>query len=75
MDPSAVLVLNSLENGYPFAIMKVKELLETCDLIVLPTVAGRPHIGDVRLFAHRPTVFHFSLRDLARKSAWRLQHR
>jgi ornithine cyclodeaminase len=40
-------------------------LLESCDLIVLTTVASSPHISDPTLFEHNPLVLHISLRDLA----------
>jgi N-[(2S)-2-amino-2-carboxyethyl]-L-glutamate dehydrogenase len=39
--------------------------VDGCDLVVIATVAGVPHIHDRRLFAHRPVVLHLSLRDLA----------
>ena len=41
------------------------QLLKSCDLILLTTVAGAPHIHDVDLFKHNPVVLHISLRDLA----------
>lgn len=36
-----------------------------CDLVVLTTVAGEPHLHDPKLVAHAPVVLHLSLRDLA----------
>ncbi|OLR93664.1 2,3-diaminopropionate biosynthesis protein SbnB [Actinokineospora bangkokensis] len=36
-----------------------------CDLVVLATVAGEPHVHDPALLAHAPVVLHLSLRDLA----------
>ncbi|WP_328879522.1 2,3-diaminopropionate biosynthesis protein SbnB [Streptomyces sp. NBC_00299] len=36
-----------------------------CDLVVLTTVAGEPHVHDPALLAHAPVVLHLSLRDLA----------
>ncbi|TVT61144.1 2,3-diaminopropionate biosynthesis protein SbnB [Amycolatopsis rhizosphaerae] len=36
-----------------------------CDLVVLATVAGEPHLHDPALLAHSPVVLHLSLRDLA----------
>lgn len=36
-----------------------------CDLVVLTTVAGEPHLHDPGLLAHNPVVLHLSLRDLA----------
>lgn len=41
------------------------DLLRSCDLVVFATVAGKPHVTDPGLFAHRPLVLHVSLRDLA----------
>jgi ornithine cyclodeaminase len=35
-----------------------------CDLVVLATVAGTPHLHDPALLAHHPVVLHLSLRDL-----------
>ncbi|MCG8914788.1 2,3-diaminopropionate biosynthesis protein SbnB [Actinokineospora sp. PR83] len=35
-----------------------------CDVVVLATVAGEPHLGDPALLAHNPVVLHLSLRDL-----------
>jgi ornithine cyclodeaminase len=36
-----------------------------CDLVVLTTVAGEPHVHDPLLLKHNPVVLHLSLRDLA----------
>lgn len=36
-----------------------------CDLVVITTVAGEPHLHDPGLLAHAPVVLHLSLRDLA----------
>jgi 2,3-diaminopropionate biosynthesis protein SbnB len=36
-----------------------------CDLVVIATVAGEPHLHDPALLAHAPVVLHLSLRDLA----------
>ncbi|MEU9127934.1 2,3-diaminopropionate biosynthesis protein SbnB [Kitasatospora sp. NPDC048540] len=36
-----------------------------CDLVILTTVAGEPHLTDPALLAHAPVVLHLSLRDLA----------
>jgi ornithine cyclodeaminase len=36
-----------------------------CDVVVLATVAGTPHIHSPALLAHNPVVLHLSLRDLA----------
>lgn len=38
---------------------------EDCDLVVIATVAGEPHLHDPALLAHAPVVLHLSLRDLA----------
>ncbi|MFF4016202.1 2,3-diaminopropionate biosynthesis protein SbnB [Streptomyces sp. NPDC001843] len=42
-----------------------EDLLRSCDLVLFATVAGRPHVTDPELFAHRPLVLHISLRDLS----------
>ncbi|BCJ73665.1 2,3-diaminopropionate biosynthesis protein SbnB [Catellatospora sp. IY07-71] len=42
-----------------------EKLFADCDLIVLATVAGVPHLHDPALLAHHPVVLHLSLRDLA----------
>jgi 2,3-diaminopropionate biosynthesis protein SbnB len=36
-----------------------------CDLVVLTTVAGEPHLHEEKLLDHAPVVLHLSLRDLA----------
>lgn len=36
-----------------------------CDLVVIATVAGVPHLHDPALLAGAPAVLHLSLRDLA----------
>ncbi|MER7151482.1 2,3-diaminopropionate biosynthesis protein SbnB [Streptomyces lydicus] len=43
----------------------VEDAFIGCDLVVLTTVAGEPHLHDPRLLAHNPVVLHLSLRDLA----------
>ncbi|MGI5397358.1 2,3-diaminopropionate biosynthesis protein SbnB [Streptomyces sp. CA-251251] len=43
----------------------VEEAFADCDLVVLTTVAGEPHLHDPRLLAHNPVVLHLSLRDLS----------
>jgi N-[(2S)-2-amino-2-carboxyethyl]-L-glutamate dehydrogenase len=40
-------------------------VIHSSDLVVFATVAGQPHISDVRWFGHHPVVLHVSLRDLA----------
>jgi N-[(2S)-2-amino-2-carboxyethyl]-L-glutamate dehydrogenase len=44
---------------------RVEDAIAGCDLVVLTTVAGEPHLHDPGLFAHAPTVLHLSLRDLS----------
>jgi ornithine cyclodeaminase len=43
----------------------VDEAFMNCDLVVLATVAGEPHLHSPALLAHNPVVLHLSLRDLA----------
>ncbi|MEU2156429.1 2,3-diaminopropionate biosynthesis protein SbnB [Streptomyces sp. NPDC019396] len=43
----------------------VRDAFTGCDVVVLTTVAGEPHIHDPRLLAHAPVVLHLSLRDLS----------
>ncbi|MFJ5933384.1 MULTISPECIES: 2,3-diaminopropionate biosynthesis protein SbnB [unclassified Streptomyces] len=47
------------------AVDTVEEAFRDCDLVVLTTVAGEPHLHDPALLAHNPVVLHLSLRDLA----------
>jgi ornithine cyclodeaminase len=42
-----------------------EELIRSCDLVVLATVAETPHILDPAVMAHNPLVLHISLRDLS----------
>ncbi|MGQ4389697.1 2,3-diaminopropionate biosynthesis protein SbnB [Streptomyces sp. SAS_270] len=44
---------------------RVEEAFADCDLVVLTTVAGEPHLHDPGLLAHGPVVLHLSLRDFA----------
>lgn len=44
---------------------RVEDAFADCDLVVLTTVAGEPHLHDPGLLAHGPVVLHLSLRDLA----------
>lgn len=44
---------------------RVEEAFTDCDLVVLTTVAGEPHLSDPGLLVHNPVVLHLSLRDLA----------
>ena len=52
----------------------VAQLVRSCDLILLTTVASGPHIDDVALFEHNPLVLHISLRDLAPEILLRSQN-
>jgi ornithine cyclodeaminase len=42
-----------------------ERLIRASDVVVLATVATRPHIGELSWFEHNPLVLHMSLRDLA----------
>lgn len=42
-----------------------EQLIRSSDLVVFATIAGEPHVQDVRWFEHNPLVLHVSLRDLA----------
>ncbi|AGL16499.1 2,3-diaminopropionate biosynthesis protein SbnB [Actinoplanes sp. N902-109] len=44
---------------------RVEEAFTDCDLVILTTVAGEPHLHDPKLLAHDPVVLHLSLRDLS----------
>ncbi|BAL90190.1 putative ornithine cyclodeaminase [Actinoplanes missouriensis 431] len=44
---------------------EVGDAFRECDLVILTTVAGEPHIHDPGLLSHAPVVLHLSLRDLA----------
>lgn len=46
------------------AAERVEDAFTDCDLVVLTTVAGEPHLHDPELLAHGPVVLHLSLRDL-----------
>lgn len=46
-------------------VSEAREALIRSDLIVFATTATVPHIEDADAFAHKPTVLHISLRDLA----------
>src|SRR5262249_36113282 len=45
-------------------VPQISDLLMKSDLVVFATVAGRPHVDDPELVAHRPVILHVSLRDL-----------
>ncbi|GAA0688868.1 2,3-diaminopropionate biosynthesis protein SbnB [Streptomyces malaysiensis subsp. malaysiensis] len=69
LDPAAVgrfaaAVAKDTE-AEPVVAEKVEEAFTDCDLVVLTTVAGEPHLHDPQLLAHNPVVLHLSLRDLA----------
>lgn len=42
-----------------------EDLVRAGDLLVIATVAGRPHLYEPSWFGHHPLVLHLSLRDLA----------
>jgi N-[(2S)-2-amino-2-carboxyethyl]-L-glutamate dehydrogenase len=42
-----------------------ERLIRSSDLVVFATVAGQPHVSDLRWFEGNPLVLHVSLRDLA----------
>ena len=42
-----------------------EQLIRSSDLVVFATIAGQPHVTDMRWFDHNPLVLHVSLRDLA----------
>ncbi|MFE9201144.1 2,3-diaminopropionate biosynthesis protein SbnB [Micromonospora sp. NPDC007230] len=54
------------ETGAPDvrAVGDVREAFSACDLVILATVAGTPHLADPQLLRHAPVVLHVSLRDL-----------
>ncbi|MCY0945788.1 2,3-diaminopropionate biosynthesis protein SbnB [Streptomyces antarcticus] len=41
-----------------------EDLVRASDLLVIATVADRPHLSDPSWFGHHPLVLHLSLRDL-----------
>lgn len=51
--------------GAAEVVDRVEAAFEGCDLVVLATVAGEPHVTDPSVLAHAPVVLHLSLRDLA----------
>jgi N-[(2S)-2-amino-2-carboxyethyl]-L-glutamate dehydrogenase len=44
---------------------RAEQLIRSSDLVIFATVAGQPHVSDLRWFEHNPVVLHVSLRDLA----------
>ncbi|MFD3808926.1 2,3-diaminopropionate biosynthesis protein SbnB [Streptomyces sp. NPDC058619] len=42
-----------------------EDLVRASDLLILATVADRPHLSEPSWFGHHPLVLHLSLRDLA----------
>jgi 2,3-diaminopropionate biosynthesis protein SbnB len=51
--------------GRPEVVDSIEDAFAECDLVVLTTVAGEPHVHDPGLLGHNPVVLHLSLRDLA----------
>jgi len=45
-------------------VSEISDLLTKSDLVVFATVAGKPHVHDPELVAHKPVILHVSLRDL-----------
>jgi len=45
-------------------VPQIADAMMKSDLVVFATVAGRPHVVDPELIAHRPVILHVSLRDL-----------
>ena len=68
-DPAvAVRFANMLAvNSAPETVVAAdaEQVFAECDVIVLATVAGEPHLHDPALLANRPVVLHLSLRDLS----------
>jgi ornithine cyclodeaminase len=44
---------------------QAQDLIESSDLVVFATIAGKPHVSEPSWFKHNPVVLHVSLRDLA----------
>ncbi|NUQ96490.1 MAG: 2,3-diaminopropionate biosynthesis protein SbnB [Streptomyces sp.] len=69
LDPAAAGRLGAVMADRTEAEIVVADVVEDaftgCDLVVLTTVAGEPHLHDPGLLAHNPVVLHLSLRDLA----------
>jgi ornithine cyclodeaminase len=42
-----------------------EQLIRSSDLVIFATIAGEPHVTNLRWFDHHPLVLHVSLRDLA----------
>ncbi|MGB3437394.1 MAG: 2,3-diaminopropionate biosynthesis protein SbnB [Actinophytocola sp.] len=55
------------EQGAPdvVAVDNASAAFADCDLVLLTTVAGEPHLHDPALLDHAPVVLHVSLRDLS----------
>ncbi|MEV4174074.1 2,3-diaminopropionate biosynthesis protein SbnB [Nonomuraea sp. NPDC049709] len=45
-------------------VERVEDAITGCDLVVLATVAGEPHLAGLDLLRHGPVILHISLRDL-----------
>jgi ornithine cyclodeaminase len=69
LDPAASARFGAVVAEHTAAEIVVADTAEDaftdCDLVVLTTVAGEPHLHDPRLLAHNPVVLHLSLRDLS----------
>ncbi|MEU0196469.1 2,3-diaminopropionate biosynthesis protein SbnB [Streptomyces afghaniensis] len=69
LDPAAARAFGeelTAEGAQDFTVAEdVEQAFTECDLVVLTTVAGEPHIHDPKLLDHAPLVLHLSLRDLA----------
>lgn len=42
-----------------------EQLIRSSDLVIFATIAGEPHVTNLRWFDHHPLVLHVSLRDLS----------
>lgn len=51
--------------GNAEVVPTVADAFTDCDVVLLTTVAGEPHLHDPALLAHNPVVLHVSLRDLS----------
>ncbi|GGV13805.1 2,3-diaminopropionate biosynthesis protein SbnB [Streptomyces filipinensis] len=69
LDPAAASRFGTVLAEHTKAEIVVADTVEAaftdCDLVLLATVAGEPHLHDPGLLAHKPVVLHLSLRDLA----------
>nr|MDQ3577747.1 2,3-diaminopropionate biosynthesis protein SbnB [Actinomycetota bacterium] len=69
LDPTAAQRFADASNADNAADVVVTDTVsgafDGCDLVVITTVAGEPHLHDPALLAHAPVVLHLSLRDLS----------